>query len=283
MTPPPSQRLVSLDLFRGATIAGMFVVNTPGSWDHVYPQLLHAEWNGWTYTDTIFPFFLFIVGVSMAFSFSAASRREAAARVLAASYAAARRNHLRARPRPEHPLLLPVSPRAGAHPGRAPADRRLLLPRRAHLPLLRPEGTAPGGGCSPRRVLGADDVRSGAGLRHGATRRRREPRGLRGPRCPRRSHLEAQPRLGPGGPALEPLRHRDDPVRDCRRRVAPPARAVGTQARRPHGRGGDRVSRSGSSGASPSRSTRTSGRPRTPSSCRAWRRCASRSVSGSWT
>jgi predicted acyltransferase len=66
----PSQRLVSLDLFRGATIAGMFVVNTPGSWEHVYPQLLHAEWNGWTYTDTIFPFFLFIVGVSMAFSFS---------------------------------------------------------------------------------------------------------------------------------------------------------------------------------------------------------------------
>ena len=63
-------RLVSLDVFRGATIAGMFVVNTPGSWDHVFAPLLHAEWNGWTYTDTIFPFFLFIVGVSMAFSFS---------------------------------------------------------------------------------------------------------------------------------------------------------------------------------------------------------------------
>ena len=64
------ERLVSLDVFRGATIAGMFVVNTPGSWDHVFAPLLHAEWNGWTYTDTIFPFFLFIVGVSMAFSFS---------------------------------------------------------------------------------------------------------------------------------------------------------------------------------------------------------------------
>ena len=47
----------------------MFVVNTPGTWEHAYPPLLHAEWNGWTYTDTIFPFFLFIVGVSMAFSF----------------------------------------------------------------------------------------------------------------------------------------------------------------------------------------------------------------------
>lgn len=64
-----SERLVSLDVFRGATIAGMFVVNTPGTWEHAYPPLLHAEWNGWTYTDTIFPFFLFIVGVSMAFSF----------------------------------------------------------------------------------------------------------------------------------------------------------------------------------------------------------------------
>ncbi len=53
----------------------MLVVNTPGSWDHVFPQLLHAEWNGWTYTDTIFPFFLFIVGVSIAFSFG---RRQAA-------------------------------------------------------------------------------------------------------------------------------------------------------------------------------------------------------------
>lgn len=62
-------RLLALDAFRGATIAGMMVVNTPGDWDHVYPPLLHAEWHGWTYTDTIFPFFLFIVGVSMAFSF----------------------------------------------------------------------------------------------------------------------------------------------------------------------------------------------------------------------
>jgi predicted acyltransferase len=59
----------------------MIVVNTPGSWTHVYPPLLHAEWNGWTPTDTIFPFFLFIVGVSMAISFArrrsqAAGRRE---------------------------------------------------------------------------------------------------------------------------------------------------------------------------------------------------------------
>ena len=54
---------------RGATIAGMIVVNNPGTWSAVYPPLLHAEWHGWTYTDTIFPFFLFLVGVSMTLSF----------------------------------------------------------------------------------------------------------------------------------------------------------------------------------------------------------------------
>ena len=63
-----SGRLDGLDVFRGATVAGMLVVNTPGTWAHVYPPLLHAEWHGWTYTDTIFPFFLFAVGVSLALS-----------------------------------------------------------------------------------------------------------------------------------------------------------------------------------------------------------------------
>ncbi|MEL6823437.1 MAG: heparan-alpha-glucosaminide N-acetyltransferase domain-containing protein, partial [Calditrichota bacterium] len=64
-----NERLVSLDAFRGITIAGMILVNNPGSWSTVYAPLLHAEWHGWTPTDFIFPFFLFIVGVSMAFSF----------------------------------------------------------------------------------------------------------------------------------------------------------------------------------------------------------------------
>jgi predicted acyltransferase len=65
-----NQRLLSLDFFRGFTIAAMILVNNPGSWSHVYPPLLHAPWHGWTPTDLIFPFFLFIVGVSITLSFS---------------------------------------------------------------------------------------------------------------------------------------------------------------------------------------------------------------------
>jgi predicted acyltransferase len=60
------KRMLSLDFFRGITIAAMILVNNPGSWAHVYPPLLHTKWHGWTPTDVIFPFFLFIVGVSIA-------------------------------------------------------------------------------------------------------------------------------------------------------------------------------------------------------------------------
>lgn len=63
-----SGRLVSLDIFRGLTIAFMIIVNTPGSWQYVYPPLQHAKWNGCTPTDLVFPFFLFIVGVSTWYS-----------------------------------------------------------------------------------------------------------------------------------------------------------------------------------------------------------------------
>jgi predicted acyltransferase len=58
------ERLLSLDVFRGLTVAGMLLVNNPGSWDAIYPPLEHATWNGWTPTDLIFPFFLFIVGIT---------------------------------------------------------------------------------------------------------------------------------------------------------------------------------------------------------------------------
>ncbi|MCF8260957.1 MAG: heparan-alpha-glucosaminide N-acetyltransferase domain-containing protein [Melioribacteraceae bacterium] len=65
-----SQRLISLDVFRGITIAGMILVNNPGDWGNIYPALRHAEWNGCTPTDLVFPFFLFIVGVAITFSLS---------------------------------------------------------------------------------------------------------------------------------------------------------------------------------------------------------------------
>jgi len=67
---PLSGRLVSLDVFRGATIASMMMVNNAGNWQAVYAPLEHAEWHGWTFTDTIFPSFLWIVGVAMTLSFA---------------------------------------------------------------------------------------------------------------------------------------------------------------------------------------------------------------------
>ena len=65
-----SDRLISVDILRGLTIVFMIIVNNPGSWSHVYAPLLHAEWNGITPTDYIFPTFLFIVGVSIVLSIS---------------------------------------------------------------------------------------------------------------------------------------------------------------------------------------------------------------------
>lgn len=61
-------RLLSLDVFRGLTVAAMILVNNPGSWTHIYAPLKHAEWHGCTPTDLIFPFFLFIVGVSISYA-----------------------------------------------------------------------------------------------------------------------------------------------------------------------------------------------------------------------
>jgi len=70
LNPKPSTRLTSLDVFRGITITGMILVNKAGLADQVYPPLLHSDWNGCTPTDVVFPFFLFIVGAAIAFSFA---------------------------------------------------------------------------------------------------------------------------------------------------------------------------------------------------------------------
>ena len=68
MSAAASPRMGSIDALRGLTVAAMLLVNNPGDWNHVYAPLLHADWHGFTPTDLIFPLFLFIAGVSMAFS-----------------------------------------------------------------------------------------------------------------------------------------------------------------------------------------------------------------------
>lgn len=69
------ERLLALDVFRGMTVAGMLLVNNPGSWGAIYPPLAHAAWHGWTPTDLIFPFFLFIVGITTHLSLTARRAR----------------------------------------------------------------------------------------------------------------------------------------------------------------------------------------------------------------
>ncbi|MVN22854.1 acyltransferase family protein [Mucilaginibacter arboris] len=73
----PKPRLLSLDVFRGITVAAMTLVNNPGSWAHIYPPLEHADWNGCTPTDLVFPFFLFIVGVSIVYSMESRKQDQA--------------------------------------------------------------------------------------------------------------------------------------------------------------------------------------------------------------
>ena len=84
--PPAAARLASLDAMRGFAIAGMMLVNNPGDWGHLYAPLDHAKWNGWTFTDTVFPFFLFVSGVAMVLSLHTRRERENnGARLLAVS------------------------------------------------------------------------------------------------------------------------------------------------------------------------------------------------------
>jgi predicted acyltransferase len=87
--PVKAKRLVSLDVFRGITIAAMLIVNNPGDWGHKYAPLEHAEWHGWTPTDLIFPFFLFIVGVAIPFSFAKRKLTESKGEMLAHVWARA--------------------------------------------------------------------------------------------------------------------------------------------------------------------------------------------------
>jgi predicted acyltransferase len=80
----PGNRLLALDVFRGATIAAMLLVNNPGTWGAIYAPLRHAPWHGWTPTDLIFPFFLFIVGVTTHLSLAARRARGDSERAIVA-------------------------------------------------------------------------------------------------------------------------------------------------------------------------------------------------------
>ena len=82
-TSPPTSRVLSIDVLRGITIALMILVNDPGDWSHVYSQLDHAEWNGFTLTDLVFPNFLFLVGASIILSLQSRIRRGESRRSLA--------------------------------------------------------------------------------------------------------------------------------------------------------------------------------------------------------
>jgi predicted acyltransferase len=78
VTPPGAPpRLLSVDALRGLTVAAMVLVNNPGTWSAVYGPLQHAEWHGWTPTDMVFPFFLFVVGVSIPLALGPALERDA--------------------------------------------------------------------------------------------------------------------------------------------------------------------------------------------------------------
>ena len=82
MVTKPSQRLVSLDVVRGITVAVMILVNNNGSERHAYWPLKHADWNGWTPTDLVFPIFLLLVGITIVFSTQSRIAKGDAKRVL---------------------------------------------------------------------------------------------------------------------------------------------------------------------------------------------------------
>jgi len=96
-----SNRLMSLDVFRGATIAAMMLVNNPGDWSRFTGPLLHAEWHGWTFTDLIFPFFLWIVGVAIPISTARRQEQGQSRQSLVAACRPPRGDYFRARFVPE--------------------------------------------------------------------------------------------------------------------------------------------------------------------------------------
>jgi predicted acyltransferase len=73
------EHLASLDVVRGLSVAAMILVNNPGDWNTVFPALMHADWNGWTFADVVFPFFVFVMGCAMPFAFARRDARHSGA------------------------------------------------------------------------------------------------------------------------------------------------------------------------------------------------------------
>ena len=151
----PSGRLVSLDVFRGLTIAGMVLVNNPGTWSSIYWPLLHAEWHGWTPTDLVFPFFLFIVGVSITLAFGRRVEEGTVKRDLYLKVHQAHRDHLWSRSVSQRLSSFPTFD--GTNPRRATADRDLLFDRFTNFPDDKSKDSTPDCARAARRLLAVDD------------------------------------------------------------------------------------------------------------------------------
>ena len=182
-------RLVSLDVFRGLTVAGMILANNPGSWGSVYAPLQHAKWDGWTPTDLIFPSFLFIVGVSITF---ALSKRLDAGRPS--------RGPVQGRPTDAHHLrrrpgaggFSEVRQLADDPDSRRPGPDRPLLWRRVDdLPVHPGPWADPRGDRSAPGVLGDDDAHPRPRLRGRGSGEGTRPRLVPRPALASGTHLQA--------------------------------------------------------------------------------------------
>ena len=128
----PAARFASVDALRGLTVAAMLLVNNPGDWGHVYAPLRHAQWHGCTPTDLVFPFFLFIVGVSIALGAGAAAGARRRAGTVAPRHPCWRALHgSSALGLLLHLVALWAFDLAAFRPGRAAAHRRVFRGRRA--------------------------------------------------------------------------------------------------------------------------------------------------------
>ena len=232
---PAPGRLTSLDAFRGLAIAGMILVNNPGSWSHVYAPLRHAVWHGATPTDLVFPFFLFGIGVAMSFSFAARTARGDSSRRLW--------GHVAKRAL----ILYGLGLFMAAYPGFDFTTVRLVgvLARIAMVYLvagtlvlfLSRRGRIHGNARLPGGLLGP----AGLGARPRFRRRRplsgRQPGRLPRPHHPRRAHVERRRRrLRPRGAAEHAARGVEHPGRALCGRLpadAGPGRDPGRQ-HRPH-------------------------------------------------